>query len=449
MDAAHEGNFVVRLGCGGLLRVQWHTPWGRPTTNANGTSGWVTVIGYDGEQPAPAAVGAVTRLHVCKHRPCGAVYPASKYGSFPPPIHGHLAPEATAAAAAVAATAPEATAAAAAVATTAPEATAAAAAVAAGAPGSVALPTNLQPAPHHGQMGRFHVHRVPLAGQLVAQPLALATASAPAPPGDAPLPMSGDDSHGCGDIRAAMVAHAHYLRRQGTYVGQVALVLFCISRGVRLHLWEGGTRTDLVSLYAPWAAEHCPEEKTLWADVIAVHLSHGELHYICDTVPLGRVNHFVVGEPLVLVSGDASGSHGSGEAASWCGAFYQRLGLRVRETIADGDCALDALCIVSVADRTLASRNAIRAELSNLLLNSLGNSLMETHLRCVKNTQSRALARTHPRLWGAISQGRQMAQSRAATKRRRHSLGRVASRMRPAQWWAVFDRRSLSGVWRG
>ena len=250
------------------------------------------MIGYDGEQPAPAAVGAVTRLHVCKHRPCGAVYPASKYGSFPPPIHGHLAPEATPAAAAVAATAPA--------------ATAAAAAVAAGAPGSVALPTNLQPAPHHGQMGRFHVHRVPLAGQLVAQPLAFATASAPAPPGDAPLPMSGDDSHGCGDIRAAMVAHAHYLRRQCTYVGQFALVLFCISRGVRLHLWEGGTRTDLVSLYAPWAAEHCPEEKTLWADVIAVHLPHGELHYICDTVPLGRVNHFVVGEPFVLVSAHIS-----------------------------------------------------------------------------------------------------------------------------------------------
>ena len=154
-------------------------------------------------------------------------------------------------AAAVAATVPEATAAAAVVAVTAPEATAAAAAVAAGAPGSVALPTNLQPAPHHGQMGRFHVHRVPLAGQLVAQPLALATASAPAPPGDAPLPMSGDDSHGCGDIRAAMEAHAHSLRRQGTYVGQVALVLFCMSRGVRLHVWEGGTRTDLVSLYAP------------------------------------------------------------------------------------------------------------------------------------------------------------------------------------------------------
>ena len=115
--------------------------------------------------------------------------------------------------------------------------------------------------------------------------------------------MSGDGSHGCGDIRAAMVAHAHYLHRQGTYVGQFALVLFCISRGVRLHLWEGGTRTDLVSLYAPWAAEHCPEEKTLCADVIVVHLSDGELHYICDTVPLGRVNHFVVGEPLVPVSG--------------------------------------------------------------------------------------------------------------------------------------------------
>ena len=113
-----------------------------------------------------------------------------------------------------------------------------------------------------------------------------------------------------------------------------------------MHLWDGSNRTDLVSLYAPWAEEHCPEEKTLSRVVIAVHFCHGELHYICDTVPLGRVNHFVVGEPLVLVSGDASGSHGSGEAASWCDAFYQRLGLRVRETIADGDCALDALCIV-------------------------------------------------------------------------------------------------------
>ena len=367
MAAAHADNFVVRLGCGGLLRVQWHTRWSRPTTNPEGTTGWVTVIGYHGEQPAPAADGDVTRLHVCKHIPCGAVHPPSKYGCFPVPIHGHLAcgaaaaavavaatapdataaaaaaaatapdataaaaavaataseaaaaaaaaavtaPDATAAAAAVAATAPEATAAAAAAAATAPDATAAAAAVAATAPGRVALPTDLQPAPHHGQMGRFPVHRVPLPRQLVAQPLALATASAPAPPG-------------CGDIRAAMEAHAHYLRCQRTFVGQFALVLFCISRGVRLHLWEGRNRTDLVSLYAPWAAEHCPEEKTLAADVIAVVLSDGELHYICDTVPLSRVNHFVLGEPLVPVSGDASGSHGSGEAASWCDVFYQR-----------------------------------------------------------------------------------------------------------------------------
>ena len=190
MAAAHEDNFVVRLGCGGLLRVQWHTRWSRPTTNPEGTTGWVTVIGYHGEQPAPAADGDVTRLHVCKHIPCGAVHPPSKYGCFPVPIHGHLAPEAAAAAVAVAATAPDATAAAAAAAATppdataaaataaatapdataaaaavaataseaaaaaaaaavtAPDATAAAAAVAATAPGRVALPTDLQPAPH-------------------------------------------------------------------------------------------------------------------------------------------------------------------------------------------------------------------------------------------------------------------------------------------------------------
>ena len=120
-----------------------------------------------------------------------------------------------------------------------------------------------------------------------------------------------------------------------------------------------------------------------------------------ENVPLSKANHFVVGEPV--------GSHGSGEAASWCDAFYLSLGRRVRETIADGDCALDALCIVSGADRTLPSRNALRVELSNVLLGRLGGP-----------------ARTHPRLRGAPLQGRQVTRAPATTKHRRHSLGFAA-----------------------
>ena len=100
-----------------------------------------------------------------------------------------------------------------------------------------------------------------------------------------------------------------------------------------------------------------------------------------ENVPLSKANHFVVGEPV--------GSHGSGEAASWCDAFYLSLGRRVRETIADGDCALDALCIVSGADRTLPSRNALRVELSNVLLGRLGDPQMEETFKLCREMEAR------------------------------------------------------------
>ena len=51
-----------------------------------------------------------------------------------------------------------------------------------------------------------------------------------------------------------MIAHAHDILTPMTWVGQFVFVLFCISRCVRLHLWEGANRIDLVSVYAPWAA---------------------------------------------------------------------------------------------------------------------------------------------------------------------------------------------------
>ena len=198
MDARREGDFAVRLRCGGLLCIRWHRLWGQPTGNANGTTGWATVIGYEGQQPAPAVTGAVTRLHVCTHRPCRAVHPASKYGSFPPPIHGHLALGHASVHEAAASAAPEGL----------------------GTSGMVALPTDLPPAPHHGPMGSCRVHRVPLACLQAARPLAPpVVAGAPPPPGGRRRPPP---CHS-GDIGAAMTAHARDFLRPRTYVGQLFL----------------------------------------------------------------------------------------------------------------------------------------------------------------------------------------------------------------------------------
>ena len=97
MAATYDGDFAARLEGGGHLRVRWHRAWSRVSENPKGTSGWVTVVAYEGPEPTPAVAGSKTRLHVCTLTPCGAVQHdlATLYGCFPPTIHGHLAPDYT------------------------------------------------------------------------------------------------------------------------------------------------------------------------------------------------------------------------------------------------------------------------------------------------------------------------------------------------------------------
>ena len=78
-------SFVGVDGDGDFYEVEWHHDWARVVPNQNGITGWAKVL--QSTNPAKATVGSILRFHKCAHNPCSAMWPASKYGCFAPPIH--------------------------------------------------------------------------------------------------------------------------------------------------------------------------------------------------------------------------------------------------------------------------------------------------------------------------------------------------------------------------
>ncbi len=67
---------------------QWHQSWTAVRKNKHGTTGWATLLkSSSSKRPA----GTVCRVHLCGDNPCGAKWPASKYGfCMVPPLHLQL-----------------------------------------------------------------------------------------------------------------------------------------------------------------------------------------------------------------------------------------------------------------------------------------------------------------------------------------------------------------------
>ena len=74
------------FGCDGDVHYEWKWEYGasKPKANENGISGWAKLISRSSGIQADEGT---CRVHLCAHDPCKAVYPASKYGCIPPPMH--------------------------------------------------------------------------------------------------------------------------------------------------------------------------------------------------------------------------------------------------------------------------------------------------------------------------------------------------------------------------
>ena len=56
--------------------------------------------------------------------------------------------------------------------------------------------------------------------------------------------------------------------------------------------------------------------------------------------------------------------------------FYSRLGVTVLGTVTDGDCGIDLMCLMGGLEQNLASRIALREQLSDFLLKHLTDPWM-------------------------------------------------------------------------
>ena len=388
-DAASLENTVVF--------ASWVRTYSSVTANPNGVTGWVK-FKHNGEE---------VRVHLCSANPCAtAHYPASKYGVCGPPKHFHWLPfiPTPAAAPALASTVVVEPA-------LAPTVVDEPALTSTVAPAPTLMPPDVNPQAAFKPMeiepcvetaAELNVDPKPgddacptpapdatvetetFAAPAVAAPLyqepapeaerrALIPAPMLLPCEIPPEPVNNSDTP-VGKIMAL----AREIRRARQYVGYFGFLAFALMEKVTVFMWEGTNRFNLVELFAPWATAHC--NKQVVAEGIFCRFSPGGCYAVSEANPLNLCGHYVVGIPVessTVVAQLAEDLSLSEDAVTF-ETFYLTFGMAVRYTIADGDCALDAMRIMLGEERTFDNRLKLREKLHDfLILNAEHKGLQE------------------------------------------------------------------------
>ena len=176
------------------------------------------------------------------------------------------------------------------------------------------------------------------------------------------------------------------LQEKYAYIGVSAFLLLALSRRMRLYVWYGLQRVDIVQEYAAWAAEAITTETSIEAIgcIVSKDEATGDENL---RVPEDArdVNHWVA----CVHSGDCHGdgveaveSHGDGALANLDGssddtrtfaATYLSVNRIAIGTIADGTCGLDVMCWMLGLKRDSAHRQVLRCNLSAFVLRHVGN----------------------------------------------------------------------------
>ena len=99
------------------------------------------------------------------------------------------------------------------------------------------------------------------------------------------------------------MALSREMGRQGVYVGQVAFLLLGLQRRMRLYLWVGARRVDLIKECAPWALPFCTEkpmgDATLCRTVVDEDIGLLQVRRIVETAEALAGNHYVACLPCL------------------------------------------------------------------------------------------------------------------------------------------------------
>ena len=181
------------------------------------------------------------------------------------------------------------------------------------------------------------------------------------------------------DLAKQVAAFIEGLQGRYAYIGVSAFLLLALLRRLRLFVWYGLQRVDIVQEYAPWASEAITDQTQFEAIgcVVGVDAATGET-FLRVPEDARDVNHWVAG--VRVAGGHGDGAEGalalldsSSDETRTFAAIYFSVSLIVLETIADGTCGLDVMCLMLGLKREKVVRQALRWELGAFVLRHVGN----------------------------------------------------------------------------
>ena len=171
------------------------------------------------------------------------------------------------------------------------------------------------------------------------------------------------------------------LQETGSYTGVVAFMVFALLKQLRVFVWYGSQREDIIAKYAPWASTQIQAGAPFEAIACRLTMSDAGVasHHIVEDPR--EVNHWVA-------CVDQGGRHGDGaeaddEETQTFQAIYLSFNRIVTWTVCDGDCGLDVLCLMGGLSRCRLQRDSLRTELSAFVVKHAGNRALTvsyTHL---------------------------------------------------------------------
>ncbi len=162
----------------------------------------------------------------------------------------------------------------------------------------------------------------------------------------------------------AMLARAEAVGQPRECTGTLDFVAFCVARKQRLylHLLEGCV--EVMELFAPSLVDASWVQQSRKVEVFACRYDRCKRQW--ELATFSDTSHYMVGllAPTcceIAVPGTSAVAEGL------------RRGFVVLDTVCDGDCGIDALCVVDGVPRTLANRMAIRRDIREVLVSKAGD----------------------------------------------------------------------------
>ena len=319
--ARHAGPFAFVCPNGSAHILKWAPPPTKATPN--GVIGFYEHIASFPPEHTLAHTGS-SRVHVCRVTPCSVMHGCSKYGYLPPPVaHGRVVQLHSAVSSLQWTELAE----------------------------QLASPSAercMEPA-GMGLASATSERCMDPAGEVLALPdTPPLLASLPPPPLPPPATMPSLLSES--PIVALIVARAAEVRKLRQDSGLFDFVAFAAMTKRRVLLRLSGGVCDLVMNFAPQIVDETWHVAPHAAQIAATRWQHNK----CVMGALSDTKHF-----MACFRTTPMNSAGTGIAAECL-----RQGWAAVETVADGDCGIDALCLLSHSNRSLVARIILRSQLA-------------------------------------------------------------------------------------